>query len=99
MNTDTGHLISRDKYLELLKEEASKEAAIEPFEKLDELKREKAKDYEQVTKELEVAAKRKLKGKDEAMVSLTSGGKLSKWAAKKRKQKRKMVKQSRKKNR
>lgn len=53
--------------------------------------------------DLEEAAKRKLNGKREATVSLTSGGKLSRFAsqdrAKKRKQRRKIAKASRKRNR
>lgn len=47
--------------------------------------------YEPVPKELA--------GRDEAMVSLTSGGKLSLWAAKRRKAKRKMAKESKRRNR
>ncbi len=68
---------------------------------LEELKKsdpEEAKRFIGVPGELNRAAKRKLAGKDEAMVSLTSGGKLSRWASKQRK-KRKMKKQSRKNNR
>jgi hypothetical protein len=53
--------------------------------------------YELVPNELERAAEKKLAGRNEATVSLTSGGKLSRWAAKKRKEK--MVKESRRKNR
>lgn len=37
--------------------------------------------YTPVPDELLAAAERKLAGEDEAMVSLTSGGKLSRWAA------------------
>jgi aspartyl aminopeptidase len=55
--------------------------------------------YEPIPEELNRAAKRKLNGNNEAYVSRNSGGKLSKWAAKKRKQKRKMAKAARKKNR
>ena len=58
---------------------------------------EKRKDYEPVPPELERAAASKLAGQDEAWVSLTSGGKLSRWAAEKRKKKR--AKGSRRKNR
>lgn len=57
------------------------------------------KNIEPVPKELERAAMMKLAGKQEAQVSLTSGGKLSKWAAKKRKERRKMAKESRRGNR
>jgi ABC-type enterochelin transport system substrate-binding protein len=59
----------------------------------------KEQGFEQIPPELESAAKKKLAGNDSAMVSLTSGGKLSKWAAKRRKEKRKMEKESRKRNR
>lgn len=55
--------------------------------------------YEPIPPELEGAANKKLAGKGEAMVSLTSGGKLSKWAAEKRKARRKMAKKSRGRNR
>lgn len=44
-------------------------------------------DYEVVPQELERAAGMKLNGKSDAHVSLTSGGKLSNWAANKRKAK------------
>ncbi len=54
--------------------------------------------YTPVPAELEKAAEKKLAGQDEAYVSLTSGGKLSKWAAKQRKAKRKKQKASRRKN-
>ena len=68
----------------------------------------KEKGYDPVPDELEPAAKRKLAGKDEAYVSRNSGGKLSKWGAKKRKSKlvaqklkdkRKIARNSKKKNR
>ena len=55
--------------------------------------------YEKVPEELNRAARRKLNGRSDAHVSLTSGGKLSKWAAQKRKNRNKMAKQSRKANR
>lgn len=45
-------------------------------------------DFEEVPEELNQAAKAKLKGENEAYVSKTSGGKLSKWAAQQRKEKR-----------
>ncbi len=95
MNTDTGHLINDNLYKELLREE------MQEREKLKEkfINKKNLQNYEPVPKELQTAAKMKLGGKDEAMVSLTSGGKLSRWASKKRKEKRKMAKQSRKQNR
>lgn len=58
--------------------------------------------YEPIPPELARAAHKKLAGKNEATVSLTSGGKLSKWAAgrrNERKIKNRMVKNSRKTNR
>lgn len=55
--------------------------------------------YEQVPEKLNRAALRKLAGKDEAQVSLTSGGKLSRWASKQRKHKRQIAKQSKQQNR
>lgn len=57
--------------------------------------------YFGLPKELEYAAKLKLNGQDEAMVSLTSGGKLSNFARDKRKEKHKkqIAKQSRRRNR
>ena len=55
--------------------------------------------YELLPSEMNRAARRKLAGRDEAYVSLTSGGRLSKWAAGRRKAKRQMAKASRKRNR
>lgn len=55
----------------------------EELEKL--VKQTKAEGFEPIPEELEHAAKVKLKGKPSAIVSKTSGGKLSKWAASKRK--------------
>lgn len=55
--------------------------------------------YKPVPEELNRAAKRKLAGKKEAYVSLTSGGKLSNWAAQKRKARKKISRESRKRNR
>lgn len=56
-----------------------------------------AEEYTPVPKELQVAAEKKLAGKHEAVVSLTSGGKLSNWA--KAQRRNKLAKQSRKRNR
>lgn len=55
--------------------------------------------YEPVPGELTEAAMRKLAGKQECYVSKTSGGKLSRWAASKRKKKRQQAKAARRKNR
>ena len=56
------------------------------------------KNYEAIPEYLNMAAKKKLGKERYAEVSKTSGGKLSKWAARRRK-KRKMQKESRKLNR
>lgn len=55
--------------------------------------------YEPVPQELDEAAKRALNGRDDVWISLHSGGKLSRWAAGKRKQRWKMAAASRKANR
>lgn len=55
--------------------------------------------YEPIPEELNQAAKIKLAGEKEAYVSLTSGGKLSRWAAKKRRARNKKARESRKRNR
>ena len=55
--------------------------------------------YEPVPEELNRAAKRKLAGEKEAYVSLTSGGKLSRWATQKRKARNKTARESRRRNR
>lgn len=55
--------------------------------------------YVPVPEELEKAAEIKLNGKSDAYVSKTSGGKLSKFNASKRKAKRRQQKRSRKNNR
>ena len=81
MDVNTGRLRALDeedqKFLEGNTENLSEK---EIFEKGLELN-----GLEPVPEELQGAARKKLKGKKEAMVSLTSGGRLSRWAAKKRK--------------
>lgn len=52
-----------------------------------------------VPQELEHAAERTLAGKDRSVVSKTSGGKLSRWAAKQRKAKRKSQRKARRRQR
>lgn len=91
MNPSTGHLVG-------MGGETARRVFGEPvtYEEI------RNKGYEPVPPEMERAAARKLAGKDEAMVSLTSGGKLSRWAAGKRnerKAKNRMAKESRRKNR
>ena len=108
MNIDNGHLVSAEKMEEFHKQIDNLQAEKEKFEILSldeagaieqkEIEHE-ANGYVPVPPELNRAAKRKLAGKDEAYVSLTSGGELSKWAAKQRKAKRKIAAESRKKNR
>jgi len=56
-------------------------------------------DLEVVPAELQAAAEKKLAGCDRAVVSLSSGGKLSKWARQERKKKRKSAQESRRRNR
>ena len=90
MNVDTGHLVK-------LNSETARGVFGEPVT-YEEIRR---KGYEPVPPELERAAQMKLAGEkvngfSEAWVSLTSGGKLSRWAAEKRK--KKMAKESRRKN-
>lgn len=84
MDVDRNELISGEEH-ERLKQSDPKEASR----------------FEQVLKTLWPAARQKLHGKDRAFVSRTSGGKLSSWAAKRRKEKqrRHMVKLSRRNNR
>lgn len=55
--------------------------------------------YTPVPEHLSLAAHRTLAGRQETYVSPSSGGKLSKFAAANRKQRRKVAKQSRKQNR
>ena len=74
MNIDTGHL-----------KRLQAEGETEVKKLMEELKN---MGYHEVPTELKGAAEKKLAGRDEAMVSLTSGGKLSKWAAQKRKERR-----------
>ena len=68
---------------------------------LDEMFEAEKEGFTRVPEELLDAAERKLKkaGNKRAFVSLTSGGKLSKFAAGERKKKRKMAKAARRKNR
>ena len=57
-----------------------------------------ARGFESLPLDLEHAAKTALKGRPEITVSRTSGGKLSKHAAKRRKEKRKEARAARKRN-
>jgi len=94
MDVNTGHLITRDERQRLM----------DAFSNDEKHMKEIMDSYVPVPDELHKAAKLKLAGKEEVMVSLTSGGKLSRWAAKERserrsKNKQKMQKESRKRNR
>ena len=66
------------------------------FKELGKIEKEK---YTSIPPELQTAAEKKLAGNSSAFVSKHSGGKLSKWAAQKRKEKRKSQKLARKRNR
>jgi hypothetical protein len=79
MQPDTGHLVDIKTKLEGLSPE-------EMQEKLEDLQ---AEGYQEIPESHRSAAKKKLAGKPEATVSLTSGGKLSKLCAKWRKEKNK----------
>lgn len=55
--------------------------------------------YQPIPPELLKVAERALKGRSETVISKHSGGKLSKWAAQQRKQKRKVAKETKRRNR
>ena len=63
------------------------------------IEREFRTDYVPLPDQLNRAARRALRGREETHVSLTSGGMLSKFAAEQRRAKRKAAKASRKRNR
>ncbi|MFB9273404.1 hypothetical protein [Cohnella cellulosilytica] len=56
-------------------------------------------EFEPIPAELRGAAEKKLAGSDRAVVSQSSGGKLSKWARLQRKKRRKSTQESRRRNR
>jgi len=89
MNTEIGHLINMNS--QLAKEKFGND--------IDLLKNALNQGYQPVPADLKEAATRKLNGQDEAFVSKTSGGKLSRWAAKQRKAKRKVTKEAKRRNR
>lgn len=68
-------------------------------ESMTDLLRAEKEGYKLVPSYLERAARKKLAGKKTAKVRLTSGGKLSRWAAGKRKKRQQMAKVSRRANR
>lgn len=93
MNVDTGEL-------RVVIESSNKESTLSKISRLAKEMEELQKEgFTPVPPELEPAAIKKLAGQSQAVVSLTSGGKLSKWAAQERKKKRKAAAASRKKNR
>ena len=97
MNCDTGHLVTSnlmEKLLESGAVEKSKDAFINQFGNVF-----NNNPYTSVPDEFEHAAQCALDGKEEAHISMTSGGKLSKWAQGERKKKRMQQKESRRKNR
>lgn len=89
MNVNTGHLITGANLKAMMDDRPLREM-VDLFNQ-----------YTPVPEHLQKAAETKLAGKDEAIVSLTSGGKLSRWAAQERKKKKKqqMAKESRRRNR
>lgn len=94
MNVDNGHLATQD-HLKKLFESGAIEKSNDAFM----AGMLKGSPYTRVPKELDHAAQCALDGKEETTISMTSGGKLSKWAAKERKAKRKQQRESRKQNR
>jgi len=99
MNVDTGHLVKLCVGGGMPDLNMMKDLIQVVNEKNESLQKVKEVDYIPVPPELDRAAKLKLAGRNEAYVSLTSGGKLSKWAAKERKKRRKMAQESRRRNR
>jgi hypothetical protein len=85
MNPDNGHLIDIN-HDPFKKEKAMIEEGVNSI-------------YKELPADLQNAAKLKLNGRHEAHVSLSSGGKLSKWAALERKKKNKVSRLARRKNR
>ncbi len=117
MNIDTGHLRRMTEEQAAALERAFDAEAEAPNNRAKRrrearrqiitLKPDEQGQYVPVPPELQRAAELKLAGQNEAMVSLTSGGKLSRWAAKQRKErtarkrrhKRNMAEASRRRNR
>lgn len=90
MDVETNHLVSAEKLKELkkameLSEEDRDKITKEQVRILEKIKR---GSYTPIPKRLERAARVALRGKKEVIVSRTSGGKLSRWAASKRREKR-----------
>lgn len=93
MQPFTGHLVDLKQMIDEAATPEEKQAASDAVDTL------RQAGYEEVPEHLNRAARRVLQGQPEAYVSLTSGGKLSKHAATRRKARRKMAKASRRKNR
>lgn len=87
MDVNTGKLRALDEDEQKYINAADKEKE-ELLARLNSISPKDLEGLEPVPEDLHNAAKKKLAGKKEAMVSLTSGGKLSKWAAMRRKEKK-----------
>ena len=98
MNSETGHLVTSNFMEKLFESGAIRKAKNVFMENAF-----SGSPYTPLPDELEHAAHCALDGKEETHISMTSGGKLSKWAAIERKAKRKrcakQIKESRRKNR
>lgn len=95
MNCDTGHLVAGGALDKLMQEGMVDSLSSTPNPFVEEVR----KAYTPVPDKLNHAAECALDGKEETHISMTSGGKLSKWAAKERKNRRKQQRASRRQNR
>jgi len=106
MDVNTGHLMSGEGMQVMRRLFEAGQVRIPHYDEETTAMLKALDEYIPVPDELNRAAQIKLAGKPEAMVSLTSGGKLSKWAAgqrkeraREKKQKRQMAKESKRRNR
>ena len=90
MDVETNHLVTGEKLKELAKDVEAQEGLQERIEEAQKQIREHfyKESYIPVPKELNHAVRVALRGRQEATISRTSGGKLSRWAASKRREKR-----------
>jgi len=90
MDVDTNHLVSAEKLEELKKDAILSDEAMDKIEKEQAriLERIRQQSYTSVPEHLSHAAKIALRGKKEVTISRSSGGKLSRWAASKRRENR-----------
>lgn len=86
MNVETNHLVTAEKLKELGINVEAQESVEETEKRIRKLFCKKS--YTPVPKELNHATKVALRGRQEVTISRTSGGKLSRWAASKRREKR-----------